>query len=166
MASKTSSPDNKKAPHSKAEGKFSSAQAPNGLCHASSLPSCSPLRLPPLLYSAIHRHVVMCVLMHSITDPIAHRACQGRNNLPGPRQVPYSVRDCAFVLRIVLTVQAAPVKEENGTSDTKPTSNAPLGPPPRPTTTGDTPDYFNTYVVLDNHGMPTAVWSRLSSQST
>lgn len=35
--------------------------------------------------------------------------------------------------------------EEASTTDAKPSvSNAPLGPPPRPTTTGDTPDYFNT----------------------
>ncbi|CAI6334166.1 unnamed protein product [Periconia digitata] len=37
------------------------------------------------------------------------------------------------------------VKDEATTTDQKPpTSNAPLGPPPRPATTGDTPDYFNT----------------------
>ncbi|KAL5372246.1 hypothetical protein DPSP01_013643 [Paraphaeosphaeria sporulosa] len=35
--------------------------------------------------------------------------------------------------------------QETTASDAKPaTSNAPLGPPPKPTTTGDTPDYFNT----------------------
>jgi hypothetical protein len=40
---------------------------------------------------------------------------------------------------------AAATTEEAITSDAKPpVSNAPLGPPPRPTTTGDTPDYFNT----------------------
>jgi ATF/CREB family transcription factor len=40
---------------------------------------------------------------------------------------------------------AAATTEEASTSDAKPpVSNAPLGPPPRPTTTGDTPDYFNT----------------------
>lgn len=37
------------------------------------------------------------------------------------------------------------VAEDASAVELKPTvSNAPLGPPPRPTTTGDTPDYFNT----------------------
>jgi hypothetical protein len=40
---------------------------------------------------------------------------------------------------------AVSVTEDTTAAESKPTvSNAPLGPPPRPTTTGDTPDYFNT----------------------
>lgn len=40
---------------------------------------------------------------------------------------------------------AVSAAEDTSPSDPKPSvSNAPLGPPPRPTTTGDTPDYFNT----------------------
>ncbi|KAF1950482.1 hypothetical protein CC80DRAFT_509616 [Byssothecium circinans] len=41
------------------------------------------------------------------------------------------------------TLEAA-VKDEASTEGKPATTNAPLGPPPRPTTTGDTPDYFNT----------------------
>ncbi|KAF1976770.1 hypothetical protein BU23DRAFT_565454 [Bimuria novae-zelandiae CBS 107.79] len=38
-----------------------------------------------------------------------------------------------------------PTTQEPSTTDAKlATTNAPLGPPPKPTTTGDTPDYFNT----------------------
>ncbi|KAF2439318.1 hypothetical protein P171DRAFT_457922 [Karstenula rhodostoma CBS 690.94] len=41
-------------------------------------------------------------------------------------------------------VEAVTIQEPT-TSDAKPAlSNAPLGPPPKPTITGDTPDYFNT----------------------
>lgn len=49
-------------------------------------------------------------------------------------------------VKVETAAQAQPATtEESTTSDAKPTTtNAPLGPPPRPSTTGDTPDYFNT----------------------
>lgn len=56
-------------------------------------------------------------------------------------------RCCASWKTLSLTTTFTAATAEEATTDTKPaTSNAPLAPPPRPapTTTGDTPDYFNT----------------------
>jgi hypothetical protein len=74
------------------------------------------------------------------------------------RRYPLSPRDshqcrhCDLFAHHANTTTTAPVKDETETTESKlTTSNAPLGPPPRPTTTADAPDYFNTYVRRHVH---------------
>ena len=105
---------------------------------------------PPCLSPSIYRHPSSPWPQLTVvpTEPVKADAAttQAKRKYTTPCFLPLYL---PYVARASCQHDSPAATTDEATANPKPaTSNVPLGPPPRPTTTtGDTPDYFNTYVI-------------------